>query len=81
MVKFLKRNLSRPYKGKEHDYVKFSLELPTRLNAKIAPHANKVFDQADITSKETSTQEILNISLVRNKTPQDLDDIEKQGDS
>ena len=77
MVKFLKRILSRPYKGKEHDYVKYSLELPTQLNAKIAPHANKVFDQADITSKETPTQEILNISLVRNKTPQDLDDIEK----
>ena len=81
MVKFLKRTLSRPYKGKEHDYAKYQLELPVRLNAKIAPHENKDFDEVEITSSETSTQEILNISLVRNKTPSDLDDIEKQGNS
>ena len=39
----------------------------TKLNKKIEPHEGKNFDSADVTSKDTPTQEILNISLIRNK--------------
>jgi hypothetical protein len=44
-----------------------------KLNVKIEPHEAKVFDDADITGKETPTQEILYICLVRNKTHREVD--------
>jgi hypothetical protein len=69
MVKFQKRKLKRPYKKKEHNYALYLVALPMKLNVKIEPHEAKVFDDADITEKETLTQEFVNISLVRNKTP------------
>ena len=67
MVKFRKRTLKRDYKNKEHKYPSYSLELPSKLNPKVEPHENKDFDNAEITSKDSLTQEVVNISLVRNK--------------
>jgi len=73
IVKFQKRKLKRPYKNKEHNYPLYLVALPMKLNVKIEPHEAKVFDDAEITQKETPTQEFLNISLVRNKTTRKVD--------
>jgi hypothetical protein len=70
MVKFFRRLLNRRYKGKDHGYFRYILELPARLNTKLEPHLDKDFDEADITSEETPTQEFLHICLVRNKPKQ-----------
>lgn len=42
------------------------MDFPTRLNEKIEPHISKDFE-IDFTSKETAAQEIINITLTRNK--------------
>ncbi len=68
MVKFQKRVLKRSYKNKEHHYKRYSIEFPAKLNQKIEPHETKKFDSADIDSKDSPTQEFINISLVRRKT-------------
>lgn len=70
MVKFIRRLLNRRYKGKDHGYFRYVLELPARLNDKVEPHLDKDFDVTEITATETSTQEVLNISMVMNKPKQ-----------
>jgi hypothetical protein len=67
MVKFLRRKLNRRYKGKDHEYVRYLLEFPVKLNGKLASHSGKVFDEIEIASTETGTKEVLNIALVRKK--------------
>ena len=54
-------------KKKEYRYKHYSLDFPVRLNEKIEPHLSKDFHNVDLTSKETDKQEILSITLVRNK--------------
>ena len=61
-------------KGKEHLYPQYSWDFSIKLNGKIKPHEGKEFDSADVTSKETSTEEILNFSFVRNKPSKKLRD-------
>ncbi len=74
MVKFRERKMRKRYKkNKEYIYKKYLLEFPAKLNAKIESHKTKNFDCIDITSKDTPRQEIVNISLVRNKTSQELE--------
>ena len=69
MVKFHVRWMKKRYlKKKEYRYKHYSLDFPARLNEKIDPHMKKDFDSVDLTSKETPTQEIVNISLIRNKS-------------
>jgi len=48
-------------------------EFPVKANPKIEPHKGKNFDYVEITSKDTPKQEFLNIRLIRNKTPEELD--------
>jgi hypothetical protein len=48
------------------------MEFPVKANPKIEPHKAKTFDDLDITSKDTAKQEFLNIRLVRNKTPEEI---------
>jgi hypothetical protein len=67
LMKFQKRMLKRTVKGRMHHYHLYLMVFTTKLNKKIEPHEGKNFDSADVTSKDTPTQEILNISLVRNK--------------
>ena len=68
MVKFQVRWMKKRYqKKKEYRYKHYSLDFPVRLNEKIEPHITKDFDDVDLTSKETDKQEILNITLIRNK--------------
>jgi hypothetical protein len=43
------------------------LGFPARLNEKIEPHTNKDFEIDDFTYNETAKQEIINITLTRNK--------------
>ena len=70
MVKFQMRLMKKRYKkNKEYSYRRYFIEFPARLNQKIEPHAAKNFEDADITSKDVAGQEIVNISLVRNKRP------------
>ena len=73
MVKFQKRTIKRRYKNKERNYNRYLIEFPVKLNQKIEPHKTKNFDDAEITTKDTPTQEVVNISLVRNKTPKEPD--------
>ena len=74
MVKFQERKMKKRYKkNKEYNYKKYLMEFPVRVNKKIEPHKTKNFDDIDITSKDTLKQEFVNISLVRNKTPHELD--------
>ena len=54
------------------------MEFPARANEKIKPHKNKNFEDIDITSKETATQEVLTISLGRDKTRKEIQE-EKTG--
>jgi hypothetical protein len=72
MVKFRERKVKRRYKQENHDYRGFSMEFPARMNEKIEPHKNKNYDEIDITSRETATQEFLTISLGRDKTPEEI---------
>ena len=77
MVKFQVHWMKKRYKGKEYACKKYLMEFPVKANSKIEPHKTKNFDDIDITSKDTPKQEFLNISLVRNKTPQELDNNQK----
>jgi hypothetical protein len=68
LVKFLRRKLTRRYKGKDHEYVRCLLEFPVKLNWKLASHSGKVFDdEIEVASIETATKEVLNVALVRKK--------------
>lgn len=73
MVKFQERTMKKKYKRKEYPSKKFLMEFPVRVNPKIEPHKEKIFDDLDITSKDSPKQEFLNISLVRNKTSEEID--------
>lgn len=72
MVKFQERKMKKKYKRKVYTSKKFLIEFPAKANPKIEPHKTKNFDEVDITSKDTLKQEILNISLVRNKTADEI---------
>jgi hypothetical protein len=72
MVKFQVRWMKKRYKGKEYTYKKYQMDFPVKANPKIEPHKTKNFDYLDITSKDTPKQEFLNIQLVRNKTPEEI---------
>jgi hypothetical protein len=73
MVKFQVRWMKKRYqKKKEYRYKHYWLDLPVRLNDKIEPHMTKDFDDVDLTSKETDKQEILNITLIRNKLAEEI---------
>jgi hypothetical protein len=73
MVKFRVRWMKKRYKkNKEYNYKKYLIEFPVKVNPKIDPHETKNFDDIDITSKDTPKQEFLNIQLVRNKTPEEI---------
>ena len=73
MVKFQERIIKKKYKQKEYGSKKFLMEFPVKVNQKIEPHKAKKFDDVDITSKDTPKQEVLNIQLTRNKTPEETD--------
>jgi hypothetical protein len=72
MVKFRVRIIKRRYKRKDFGYKKFLMEFPVRVYEKIEPHKNKNYDDIDITSKDTLRQEFLIITLVRNKTWEEI---------
>ena len=57
----------RYQKKKEYRYKHYSMDFPTKLNEKIEPYISKDFE-IDLTAKETAKQEIINITLTRNKT-------------
>jgi hypothetical protein len=60
--------MKKRYKNKkEYCYKRYSLGFPARLNEKIEPHTNKDFNINDFMYEETTKQEIINISLTRNK--------------
>ncbi len=63
LVKFIKRILNRRYKGKNHTYIRYVLEIPAKFNRKIAAYSEMTFE-VHLTSSETSTQEVLTIALV-----------------
>ena len=68
LAKFLKRILSRRYKGKNHKYIRYTLEIPARFNSKIALYFEVVFDEEiDITTSQNSTEDVLHISLAKKK--------------
>lgn len=71
-MKFQERKIKKRYKRKEYTSRKFVMEFPVNANPKIEPHKEKTFDDVDITSKETINQEFLNIQLVRNKSPKEI---------
>ncbi len=71
MVKFQERKMKKKYKRKVYESKKFLMEFPAKVNPKIEPHKTKNFDDVDITSADTPKQEVLNISLVRNKKPEE----------
>jgi hypothetical protein len=71
MVKFREREMKKEYKRKEYLSKKFLLEFPVKANPKIEPHKNKNFDEIEITSKETTEKEVVNIQLIRNKRPEE----------
>ncbi len=73
MVKFQKRMMKQRKKKKQYGgYPKYRMDFPVKVNLKIKPHENKNFDEVDITSTDTPKQEILNIQLARNKTPEEI---------
>jgi hypothetical protein len=63
LVKFIKRILNRRYKGKNHTYIRYVLEIPAKFNRKIADYSEMTFE-IHLTSSETLTQEVLTIALV-----------------
>ena len=74
MVKFQKRMMKKRYKRNNvYRYPKYLMEFPVKANPKIEPHESKNFDDLDITSKDTPKQEVVNISLVRNKTAEEIE--------
>jgi len=74
LVKFQKRIMKKRYKrNKEYRYNRYLLEFPVKLNEKIEPHMTKNFDDVDLTSKDTGKQELVNISLIRNKLAEETD--------
>lgn len=72
MVKFQEREMKKEYKRKEYTSKKYLMEFPVKANPKIEPHIEKNFDDLVITSKDTPTQEFLNIQLIRNKTAEEI---------
>ena len=70
LVKFQEREMKKEYKRKKYLCKKFLLEFPVKVNPQIEPYKEKNFDDVEITSKETPEQDILNISLIRNKNVQ-----------
>lgn len=71
-MKFQERKMKKRYKRKEYTSKKFLLEFPVKANPKIEPHKTRKFDDLDITFRETPNQEFLNIQLVRNRTPEEI---------
>jgi hypothetical protein len=59
--------MKKEYKRKEYSTKKFLLEFPVKANPKIEPHKSKIFDEVEITSKETPEKEIITVQLIRNK--------------
>ena len=72
MVKFQERKMKKKYKRKEYTSKKYLMEFPVKANPKIEPHKTKTFDDLEITSKDTPNRELLNIQLVRNKPPEEI---------
>ena len=72
MVKFQERKIKKKYKKKEYHSKKFLMEFPVKANPKIEPHKSTNYDEVDITTQDNPKQEILNISLVRYKTPEEI---------
>jgi hypothetical protein len=64
--------MKKKYKQKVYASKKYLIEFPVKVNSKIEPHKAKNFDDLNITSKDTPQQEFLNIQLVRNKTPEEI---------
>jgi hypothetical protein len=62
----------REVQAKKYPSKKFLMEFPVKANPKIEPHKAKIFDDVDITSNDTPKQKFLNIQLVRNKTPEEI---------
>jgi hypothetical protein len=48
------------------------MEFPVKVNQTIEPHKSKKFDDIDITTQDMPKEEVLNISLVRKKTPEEI---------
>ena len=71
MAKFLKRILNRHSKGKDLTYIRYVLEIPARVNGKIAAYLGQILE-IDVTSTETQTQEVLSISITRKKQQTNL---------
>ncbi len=65
----MRRVKKRYKKSTQYSYKRYFIEFPAKLNKKIEPYFAMDFDDADIAYKDTGKQEILNISLVRNKLP------------
>lgn len=59
--------MKKRYKrNQEYRYKRYSIDFPTRFNEKIEPHTHKNFS-IEFASKETTEQEIINITLTRSK--------------
>jgi hypothetical protein len=59
--------MKKRYKrNQEYRYKRYSIDFPTRLNAKIEPHTHENFS-IDFAARETPEQEIINITLTRSK--------------
>ena len=67
-MKFQERKMKKRYKQKDYTCKRYLMEFPVKANAKIEPHKAKNFDDLEITSAETPKQEIVNITLIRNKS-------------
>ncbi|MGD0451220.1 MAG: hypothetical protein ABSA79_09235 [Candidatus Bathyarchaeia archaeon] len=74
MVKFQERKIKKKYKQKEYESKKFLMEFPVKANPKIEPHKCTTYDEIDITTRDNPKQEILNISLMRNKTLEEINE-------
>ncbi len=70
LVKFIRRILNRRYKGRNHTYIRYVLEVPARFNRKVASYSGMCF-KIQITSSETPTQEVLTIALIRDRQHKD----------
>jgi hypothetical protein len=69
LVKFQVRWIKKDYGRKRaYRYKHYSLSFPVRLNEEIDPHQKKDFEVVDFTLKETDKQELINITLARDKT-------------
>jgi hypothetical protein len=59
--------MKKRYKrSQEYRYKRYSIDFPTWLNEKIEPHRHKNFS-VEFAARETSEQEIINITLMRKK--------------